>query len=301
MKEAVCNNLSMIAATYRPVERTRFLLRMTVGVALAAGAALSQTPSGQVAFEVASVKPAAPTTGHFQYHMTMRTDAGRVDIANASLVDLIRTAYKVRRDQVSGPDWMSTQKFDVAAKLPDGAAPNQVPEMLQTLLATRFKLAMHRAGKELPAFALVAGKGGPKLKESLPDSDDSRAGWTRSMKPDGTMRIDTRKMTMTALAELVAAFLDYPVRDMTEIQGNYDVALDFSPEDLRIGSKSAGVIAVGSPVGAAVGRPGDASPDSSGSSAIYTSLQQLGLKLDRRKLPIELIVIDHLDKTPTEN
>jgi uncharacterized protein (TIGR03435 family) len=282
---------------------------VTVGAALAAGAALGQTASGQAAFEVASVKPAAPTTGHFQYHMTMRTDAGRVDIANASLVDLIRTAYKVRKDQVSGPDWMATQKFDVAARLPDGAATNQVPEMLQTLLAARFKLAMHRAGKELPAFALVPGKGGPKLKESLPDSlpgsDSSGTGWTRTFKPDGTMHIDTRKMTMTALAELVATFLDYPVRDMTEIPGNYDVALDFSPEDLRIGSKAAGVIAVGTPGVAPVGTPGvtpgDASPDSSGASAIYTSLQTLGLRLERRKLPVELIVIDHLEKTPTEN
>lgn len=240
-------------------------------------------------FEVASIKPAAPTTGHFQYHMTMKIDAGRVSLSNASMVDLVKTAYRVKAFEVSGPDWMPSQKFDVVAKLPEGVSADRIPEMLQTLLTARFKLAIHRATKEGTGFALVAVKGGPKLKES--PAEDTRTGWKRTMGPEGTMHIDAIKMTMPALADLVASFLDYPVRDMTDIKGVYDLALDFSPEDLRNGSKTAGVMTAVDFV------PG---ADSSG-SLVYASLQKLGLKLDRRKLPIEVIVVDHVEKSPTEN
>lgn len=242
---------------------------------------------GQTAFEVASVKPAAPTTGHFQYHMTMKTDAGRVEIANASLIDLVRTGYGVKSDQISGPDWMPTEKFDVVAKLPEGAAPDEIPKMLQTLLATRFKLAMHRSSGEHAGLAIVAAKSGPKLKESEPDPDGSRSGWTRTAQPDGSLHVDTRKMTMTALADLLATFLDCPVRDMTAIPGAYDMPLDFSPEDLRTSSRVLGLAA-------------DAAPETSG-SAIYGSLQKLGLRLEKRKFQVEVIVIDRLEKVPTGN
>src|SRR5580692_6653633 len=131
--------------------RLTFLL-MTVTAAL-----------GQPAFEVASVKPAAPVTGHFQYHMTLNTYPDRVEIINGSLIDLIRTAYQVKPDQVSGPDWMVTQKFDVMAKRPEGAHSSQIPQMLQAMLAARFRLAMHRGSAEHSGLALVVGKTGPKL------------------------------------------------------------------------------------------------------------------------------------------
>jgi uncharacterized protein (TIGR03435 family) len=246
-------------------------------------AAFAQTP----AFEVASVKPAAPQTGHFQYHMTMKTDGGRVDIINGSLTDLVRTAYRVNAYQVDGPEWMVTQKFDVAAKLPEGASKELIPEMLQALLAERFHLAIHRTTRELPAFALVVAKGGPRLKESPPGADGN--GWSRSFAPDGTMHMETKNMTMAALVQLVASFLDYPLVDMTGLTGVYDVPLDFSPEDLRNGSKAAGQASDPNP-----GLPGPG-------SAIMSSLRQVGLRLESRKLPIALIAVDRLEKTPTAN
>ncbi|HLK66631.1 MAG TPA: TIGR03435 family protein [Bryobacteraceae bacterium] len=257
--------------------------QIAVCFTIATGVALCQSP----AFEVASVKPAAPVTGHFQYHMTMRIDGARVDIVNASLTDLIHSAYRVNSYQVEGPSWMTTQKFDLEAKLPEGGSKDQVPEMLQALLAERFQLAVHRTRRDLPAYALVPRKGGAKLKDS---PQDAGAGtWSRTFGPEGTMHMETKNMTAAALAQLVASFLDYPVVDMTDLHGSYDIPLDFSPEDLRTGAKLAGV-----------GVAEDPGLPSSG-SAIGTSLQQVGLKLESRKLPIDLIVVDHLEKNPTAN
>ena len=257
--------------------------RIILCLVVAAGAAFCQTPT----FEVTSVKPAAPVTGHFQFHMTSRIDAGRVEFINASLTDLIRTAYRVNPYQVEGPAWLATEKFDVLAKLPEGAHENQAPDMLQALLAERFKLTIHRATKELSAYAMVARKGGPKLKES---PEGSAAGnWSRSMGPEGSMHMEARNLTATALAQLVASFLGYPVVDLTDLTGTYDVPLDFSAEDLRTGAKVVGVT-----------MPEDTGSSSSG-SMISASLQQVGLRLESRKLPVDIIVIDHLEKTPTSN
>jgi hypothetical protein len=115
-------------------------IRLTLYIAAVASAAAAQPE-----FEVASVKPAAPVTGHFQYHATMKVDAAMVDISNASPTDLVRTAYRVNSYQICGPDWMAAQKFDVVTKLPAAgavkyAAQEQIPEMLQALLAPRFQL-----------------------------------------------------------------------------------------------------------------------------------------------------------------
>jgi len=258
------------------------LRNIAVCLALAACAAF-----GQPTFDVASVKPAAPTTGHFQYHMTMRADAGRAEFLNASFVDLIHTAYRVSSYQVAGPEWLATEKFDVVAKLPEGASKDQVPEMLQTLLAARFKLSVHHSTKERPGYVLVVGKSGPKVKESPAGADGS--GWSRTMGPEGAMHMETRKLTMTDLAQLIGSFMDYPVQDMTELKGYYDVPLDFSAEDLKTGAKSAGVALAPD------------TPAEPGGSSIAGSLQRVGLRLEPRKLVLDLIVVEHVERTPTQN
>ncbi len=113
------------------------------------------------AFEVASVKPAAPLDRSQmlsgQMHVGMKIDAARVDIGGMSLADLIRVAYRVKPYQVSGPDWMAPERFDVLAKMPEGATREQVPEMLQALLAERFKLA--GASREQGTCGVRAGGG----------------------------------------------------------------------------------------------------------------------------------------------
>lgn len=256
------------------------MCKAAMAVVWICGAGFSQT-----AFEVASVKPAAPVTGHQQYHMTVNTSPAGIEYLNASLVDLIHTAYRVNANQVQGPEWMKSEKFDVVAKLPAGASREQAPEMLQALLAERFKLAAHRATQVLPAYALVMRKGGAKPPLS---TDGGRGNWTRTLRPDGSMHVETRQMTMAALADLVSSFLGYPVIDKTALAGAYDVPLDFSPQDVSTGSRSAGVADQG-------GGGGDAD------SSVAASLKRSGLALEAQKLPLEVIVVDRLERRPTGN
>jgi uncharacterized protein (TIGR03435 family) len=311
-----------------------FVRRIGAGLVLAAGAALGQTAT----FEVASIKPAAPLSpGQFmsgQAHVGIRIDAARVDIGSMSLADLIRVAYRVKAYQVSGPDWMSSERFDVLAKLPEGASREQVPEMLQALLAARFKLTVHRESKEHAVYALVVGKNGPKLKESPPDADAPASGNApmalgdvnpqvsvsgrgentqvaisggeigtahMSVGPGGTMHLEAPKMTMAALADTLTRFFDRPVVDLTEIKGSYQVVMDLSMEDLRNAARNFGMMAPGMGGGRGGERPAADAASDPGGLSIFAAVQQLGLKLEPRKVPLEGIVIDHLEKAPTEN
>jgi len=124
-------------------------------------------------FEVASIKPSAPLNPRQvmmgQKPVGMKVDAVRADIANLSLADLVRIAYRVKPYQITGPDWMKRDRFDIVGKLHEGGSQDQVPEMLQALLAQRFKLALHRETKEHAVYALVVGKNGPKLVEAPAD------------------------------------------------------------------------------------------------------------------------------------
>ena len=311
--------------------------RNVLGIFAAACVLFAQAPS----FEVASIKPSPPLNpadvAAGKLHVGFSIDGARLDIGFLSLADLIPIAYKVKRYQVSGPDWMPVQRFDILAKLPDGASEKQVPEMLQALLAERFKLAIHRENRERSVYALVVGKDGPKMKEAPPDPDNPAPETTDSgvpiirkgaqvsvsregngavvrgggigktrmtMGPNGTMRLETERVTMEALAAILAPFLDRPVVDMTELKGPYKVALDISMQDLLAVAKSTGVAVPGGLPGApgagAGNQPAAAASDPSGSS-IFRAVQELGLKLDSRKAPVEVIVVDHLEKMPTEN
>ena len=146
----------------------------TLGVLVWAGSALAQ-PGAKAAFEVASVKPAAPLDIKKMQEAMLNggplpigphVSATRAEYTYMALRDLVALAYKVRPYQISGPDWISTQRFDIIAKYPAGASKSDAPQMLQTLLEERFKLTVHRDNKERPVLALVAGKGGMKLKDS---------------------------------------------------------------------------------------------------------------------------------------
>ncbi|MBZ5578170.1 MAG: TIGR03435 family protein [Acidobacteriia bacterium] len=329
---------------------------ISVGWLLAGGAVYAQAPAR--AFDVASIKsapplnPAAIAAG--KIHIGMRVDGSQVDIGFMSLADLIRVAYNVKAFQITGPDWMSQQRFDVLAKMPEGATSDQVPAMLQTLLAERFKLEVRKESKEHSIYALVVGKNGPKLKESPPDeaatavppagapptnaapppppppgnsTDFSFGAGNQKMNiqrsgngtvisggPNGRMRVEMgqngqmhmeiSKMTMAQFADTLTPFVDRPVVDMTELKGNYQVSLDLAMEELLTMARAAGLGVPGmAPPGG--GQPGQQQPaaaasDPSGSS-IFATVQQLGLKLDARKAPMDMIVVVHLEKAPTEN
>src|SRR5215471_5293891 len=124
------------------------------------------------AFEVASIRPVQATTmapGMGQHGVgreIIQVGPDSVTMRNASLRTMTRWAYHVTEYQVSGPDWIGSDRFDLSAKAPSAATEDQLREMMHTLLADRFKLTAHKTSKEMQAFVLQVGKGGPKFKES---------------------------------------------------------------------------------------------------------------------------------------
>ena len=280
------------------------------------------------AFDVATIKPAAPfspvTLAANKIRLGMTIDASRVTIGSLSLADVIRIAYRVKSYQVTGPDWITTERFDVVAKMPEGATKEQVPEMLQALLADRFKLTIRHESREHAMYALVVGKNGPKLKEAVPDPDTPAVGQVgqvtvsgdgkgvsvagspvgpmrMTMGPSGNMHMEASKTTLGGLADLLSRLVDRPVVDMTELKGTYQIGLDLSMEDLRNMAKAAGMTIPGQMPGGDAGKgPADAASDPANAS-VFQNIQQLGLKLEPRKSQVDMIVVEHAEKVPTEN
>ena len=302
----------------------RFLLSVCAAVAVAGAQTAPRTPAPPLAFEVASIKPAEPLDAQRlmsgQQRITVNVDAARADFRDFSLAELIRAAYRVRLYQVSGPDWVTTTRFDVVAKLPEGVSAEQVPEMLKQLLAERFHLAVHSSSKEMPVYALAIGKEGSKLKESTPAtaadgtiaaqaaappaaagartrstmSVDAPTGSTRMSVRANGLHVDMMNMTMASLIDWLSRFTDRPVVDTTELKGRYDLELDLSRDEMLNAASNAGM-AVDS-----ARRVPDGASDPGGDS-VFKSVEKFGLKLDPRRLPLTLLVVDHMDRTPTEN
>ena len=281
-------------------------------------------------FEVASVKPAAPIIGN-RIAVMLRggpgtPDPGQITYTNVTVKNVLTAGYGVKSFQISGPGWLDSERYDIVAKVPRGATKAEFMVMLQNLLAERFKLTLHREKKDLPMYALVVGKNGPKLKESVdePKVGDPAAdgpplppgklpmgkdgfpvlppgaggrGSTSMVLMNGNARMTANRQPMAGLAEMLSGQLDLPVVDMTELKGNYDFTLYFAPEGL------AGMrLPAGLPPPPVVEPPAANAPEAQSSPNLFTALQeQLGLKLEQRKGPVELLVIDHLEKTPVEN
>jgi len=278
---------------------------------------------GQVAippaFEVASIKEALPlsieNSQAGQFHVGMHINGSRADYGFMSLADLIPYAYRVKRYQLSGPAWMNDTRWDILAKIPVGQPVDRAPEMMQNLLAERFKLAIHRENREQSVYALVIGNGGLKIKEAAAEEEapatrqpgrpgspapgfsvsGGATGTVRvTQSPNGGMQMLMAKITMAALADLLMQFMDRPIVNATELKGTYQVTLDL-PIDLMMGMPAAqkltAILGLGS-FGMA--------PDTSG-AAIFQAVKDLGLELKSRKAPVETIIVDHLEKTPTAN
>ena len=305
-------------------------------------AAFGQAAAESPTFEVASVKPAEPQAmGMMRVRMgggPGTPDPGQLTYSNASLKDVLINAYAVKGYQINGPKSLDSERFDIMAKIPKGATKEQFQLMLQNLLAERFKLTLHHETKELPMYALVVGKGGPKLKESVdddpaappppppppppPGSDGAGpvmgrmrvgADGTPQLPPgvgkngmmmmimNGRMRLVANHRPITALLEMLSNQLGRPVVDATELKANYDFTLDFAPDGMN---GPMGMMPPPPPQhdgGPGGGAPMASAPDAGGPT-IFTALQeQLGLKLEQRKGPVDLLVIDRMEKVPTEN
>jgi uncharacterized protein (TIGR03435 family) len=277
-------------------------------------AAFAQAPPARPEFEVASVKPSVESANAMDnVNRGLHIDGAMVNFNGMPMKWYIHYAFTVRENQISGPDWLSSERVDIVAKLPAGATREQIPAMMQALLADRFKMTLHRESKDLPVYALIVGKGGMKMKESPldPDTDDGPGkanvdvnvtgqergatislGKGASVTFDG-LRLVAKKVAMPYLADSLARFVDRPVIDMTGLKGTYDCTLDYNLDDVRA------LILSSAPPGTPL-PPRQADVGETGVS-LMDSLAAVGLKMEPRKAPLDVLVIDRMEKTPTAN
>ncbi len=264
------------------------------------------------AFEVASIRPAPVQLTNFNVGLHM--DGSQARFTYLSLRDYISMAYRLKSLQIVGPDWLAGEKFDISAKLPDGATTAQIPEMLQALLQERFHLKSHRETKDFAVYSLEIAKGGIKLKEIPPDPvgttpagpvnvtvAGNASGAEYSFGGGATLSLSQRgllgnKINMRALADTLSWYLDRPVVDMTGLKGNYDIVLTISADDYRAMSIRSAVIA-----GVTLPPAATAVLDNPWGDSLYKALAAAGLILEMRKSPLEVIVIDSIEKKPTDN
>jgi uncharacterized protein (TIGR03435 family) len=230
----------------------------------------------QPSFDVASVKAVQATADLYRANLGTVLH-GEVELTNATLADCLKFAYGYSNDvQLEGPDWIQNKgiRFNIQAKAPPETPRDQILLMLQKLLSERFQLALRKEQKTKSYMALVVGKK-PKMQPTPADGPPVQAN-------NGPGHIISQKMTMTVVALLLSRFLREPVLDMTGLQGPYAVHLEWSPEPL--GTPSAESTAA--PVG----------------PSVFTAVQeQLGLKLEARKGPLEVLVVDRAEKIPLPN
>jgi uncharacterized protein (TIGR03435 family) len=253
-----------------------------VGIVAVVGGVLSaQTPASR-AFDVASVKPnrSGLPFGNFQI------EGNLVTFTNTALRELIRNAYDIRDLQlIGGPSWLNTDHFDIAAKADVSAAERldlpRIKIMTRALLAERFKLVVHNERREMPIYALVLARSdgtfGAQLRRTTVDCATAKDCGTRG--GPGTLR--GRGITMVQLAISVLPWVDRLAVDRTGLTGTFDVDLQWTPDRLPPGASPPGV----SPP-----------PIDTNSASIFTAVQeQLGLKLESTKGPVDVLVIDHVE------
>jgi uncharacterized protein (TIGR03435 family) len=263
-------------------------------------------------FEVVSIKPNHGAGGNMTIRMA---PGGRFTAENVPVKLILEQAYGVKDSQILGaPGWIDSERYDVEAKPEDSSADEkqkpgpekesaQLRLMLQSMLADRFKLTLHHETKELPVYALVVAKNGPKLHETADTPGDSTP--PGPMGPSGGPPLKGRMMingrgeltvngvALARFADVLSRQIGHIVVDKTGLKGNYDFTLKWTPDEGQM---------PGGPGGGPGGPPRDAAPppDASGPS-IFTALQeQLGLKLESQKGPVDTLVIDHVER-PSEN
>jgi uncharacterized protein (TIGR03435 family) len=254
-------------------------------LALLSIAVFGQSATTSTAFQVVDIHTSPRTTFPFFQGGTLRGD--RYVMRNATMVDLIATAYGVDNDKVvGGPSWLETDRFDVIAKTPPATTQDSIKPMLQAMLAERFKLVVHPDTRQMSVYALTVGKGGkPKLKEA------DASGATGCQPPANQqppvpgqpfyLTLQCRNMSMEVFAKQVRQFaggyLTGSVVDQTGLKGSWDFEFKWTPR----------------------GQFGQAGPDG---ISIFDALdKQLGLKLDPQKIPLPVFVVDSANEKPTDN
>jgi uncharacterized protein (TIGR03435 family) len=275
---------------------------------------LAQTPAPKLEFEVASVRPSSKSVGDTApVALGLRLDGSQARIGALTLRDYIAMAYRIKSYQVMGADWVSTDRFDVNAKLPEGSSVDQIPAMLQSLLSERFGLKFHREPREQPVYMLLVGKPPLKLKDSPVDPDapaptaavnisatGSAAGVSVNLGNGSSYtfaggKFEGKKIAGRVLADVLERYTDRPVIDATGLNGTYDFSFTVTPEDYQ-------TLLIRAAVNSGVFLP----PQilrllDNGGDPLGDALSQLGLKLESRKAPVDLLIVDQILRTPTDN
>lgn len=221
-------------------------------------------------FEVAVIRPslAAPGAGT-SFNVF---EGGRLRIANEPVKLLIRVAFQIQNAQIAGgPNWLDSDRYDIEATTgsPEKIKPNQMSPLIESLLADRFHLKYHREMRELAVLALVVARNGPKLKAQA----EGEASAMNTKGGPGTSQLTGTAVSMDLLAGYVGNRLGRIVLDKTGLSGGYDFTLEWTP---------------------------DQAPDSSAPSLVTALREQLGLRLESQKSPVQVLVIDSIDR-PSEN
>ncbi|MDR3700045.1 MAG: TIGR03435 family protein [Candidatus Sulfopaludibacter sp.] len=252
-------------------------------MAVVYGAACAQTPDARAKFEVASVKPAGPseqTGGPRRAGGPRSPDPTRFVCDRCTLSDMLVSAFHILPDQISGPVWLDGDRFTINAKVPPGTTPEQLRLMQQNLLEERFNLKWHREAKQASVSELAIAKGGPKMKPSTGEPAGSQEPGA-SIEPNGRVSARYANLSMEEFAAILSRLVRQPVTNATGLTAKYDFTLSWAMEGMAL--------------------PGSA-PSSDSGPTIFAALQeQLGLKLEQKKGPVDRIVIDHIDKAPSEN
>ena len=273
---------------------------LAIGVCFASlSVTLAQQAAKSPVFEVATIKATDPNPENTAF-IGMTADGARVKYTNITLRDCIRGAFLVRDFQIVGPDWMTKERYEINATLPAGASVERIPEMLQALLADRFKLEVRREKKEQNVYVLLVANGGAKLKPATVKTDpNAPTALGTDGKPRPMMMYANTPLgvTLTAPAAnlesivgLMSRFTARPVIDMTGIEGVYDFQLNFASE-----------------TDAGLTGPGPRGPDGAPATplepvqSVFDSVKKYGLRMEARKAPVEMIEVVHLERTPTEN
>lgn len=253
-------------------------------VAFLHGLATGQSPAPPPAFDVADVRASAPGVNYFA---GVVLGGDRYQLRGATLVDLISTAWSIDADGVfGGPSWIESDRFDVIAKVSPSSTKPECALMLRSLLAERFKLLVHNDEKPLPVYALTVGKRGLQFKKSGGEGD-------AACKPDFEegpppfIKATCFNMTMAAFGEQVHQMAggyvgDHPLVDLTEMKGSYDITLKWSPRQ-------------------APRQTTNKDGESVAAISLFDGIDKLGLKLELVKRTMPVIVVDSVNRKPTEN
>ncbi len=307
---------------------------LSVQIAAVGQDAAAQTAEPKLEFEVASVKISRPITGNTRPPLSGvrggpgTADPGQLTMGYVTMKNILTQAFGVKANQITGPAWLDKtdgDHFDIVAKVPTGASKEDGKTMFQNLLVERFGLAFHRETKDLPGYELVVGRNGPKLRESeinanpppapptgqpfkfetdrngIPQLPAGRAGVLVGGGP-GRNIISARQQTMAQLASFLESRIGKPVVDKTGLTAKYDYAFAFDPEGLVGGFRPPAESAPASQTAGAATAPPAFDTSANPAPNLFTAVQQeLGLRLDQKKVTVELVVIDRLEKVPTEN